>query len=235
MVASYHPYPINYPPLDGSLFLPELLEFNARHNPDIIFFVYDRPESDSPVSISHLEFYQACHRAAQEIRRSRAGTDKEVVALMANSDTLLYQTVFMGIIFAGLVPFPISPRNSAAAVINMMEKTNCHRLITTHHSLCSLVDGIKAGFVSKGAETVQPQIDEIPALKDLYPALIGGSQNEAFVPYPGSTVRSSENDTLLYMHSSGSTGFPKPIPMTNLSAIYWCLTCKFPKHPQRKS
>ncbi|OAX35330.1 acetyl-CoA synthetase-like protein [Rhizopogon vinicolor AM-OR11-026] len=236
MVTSYHPYPINYPPLDGSLFLPELLEFNARRNPDIIFFVYDRPESNNPVSISHLEFYQACHRAAQEIRQGRAGTDKEVVALIANSDTLLYQTVFMGIVFAGLIfglmiliaaifkPFPMSPRNSAAAVINMMEKTNCHRLITTHHALGSLIDGIKAGFVSKGAETVQPQIDEIPALKDLYPALIRGSQNEAFVPFPSPILRSSENDILLYMHSSGSTGFPKPIPMTNLSAIHWCLT-----------
>jgi hypothetical protein len=94
--------PANYPSLDGSLFLPELLEFNAQHNPDVTFFVYENPDSDDLVHISHLDFYQACHRAAQEIRPGRAG-DKEVVALMANSDTLLYQTVFMGIIFAGLV------------------------------------------------------------------------------------------------------------------------------------
>jgi acyl-CoA synthetase (AMP-forming)/AMP-acid ligase II len=95
--------PINCPPLDGSLFVPELLEFNAQHNPDVTFFVYDELDSSALVSISHLDFYQACHRAAHKIRPGRAGTDKEVVALMANSDTLLYQTVFMGIIFAGLV------------------------------------------------------------------------------------------------------------------------------------
>jgi acyl-CoA synthetase (AMP-forming)/AMP-acid ligase II len=94
--------PINCP-LDGSLFVPELVEFNAQHNPDVTFFVYDEPDSSALVSISHLDFYQACHRAAHKIRPGRAGTDKEVVALMANSDTLLYQTVFMGIIFAGLV------------------------------------------------------------------------------------------------------------------------------------
>jgi hypothetical protein len=100
MVAPGH-RAVNYPPLDGSLFLLELLEFNARHNPDVAFYVYDKPGSSDLVSISHLDFYQACHRAAHEIIRT--GTNKEVVALIGNSDTLLYQTVFMGMIFAGLI------------------------------------------------------------------------------------------------------------------------------------
>ncbi|KAG0691850.1 putative aminoadipate reductase [Suillus ampliporus] len=220
MVSSHH----TYPPLDGSLFLPQLLEFNAQHNSDVTFFVYDKPESNELVSISHLDFYQACHRAAQEIRPGRAGVDKEIVAVIGNADTLLYQTVFMGIIFAGLLPFPMSPRNSAAAVINMMQKTNCHRLITTRQSLGTLIDGIKADFVSQDTETSRLQLDEFPALKDLYPALVRGSPNEAFLTYPPPASRSSGNDILFYLHSSGSTGFPKPIPITNLTVIHWCLT-----------
>ena len=120
----------------------------------------------------------------------------------------------------------MSPRNSAEAVVNMMEKTNCRRLITTHHSLGSLIDGIKTGFVSQGTEMTQLQIDEVPALKDLYPTLVGDSSNEAFVPYPPPTSRPSENDILFYLHSSGSTGFPKPIPMTNLTTAHWCSTRK---------
>ncbi|OAX33021.1 acetyl-CoA synthetase-like protein, partial [Rhizopogon vinicolor AM-OR11-026] len=223
MVAS-RPSSVNYPPLDGSLFLPEMLEFNAQHNSDITFFVYDEPDSSDLVSISHLDFYQACHRAADKIRPGRAGTDKEVVALLGNFDTLLAQTVFMGVIFAGLVPFPMSPRNSAEAVVNMMEKTNCRRLITTHHSLGSLIDGIKTSFVSQGTDMTQLQIDEVPALKDLYPTFVRDLPNEAFVPYPLSTSRSSENDILFYLHSSGSTGFPKSIPMTNLTTTHWCST-----------
>jgi len=102
MVVVHRPESVNYPPLDGSLFLPELLEFNARNNPNVTFFVYDKPDSNDLVHISHWDFYQACHRAAQEIRPGRAG-DKEVVALMANSDTLLYHTVLMGIMLAGLI------------------------------------------------------------------------------------------------------------------------------------
>jgi hypothetical protein len=92
---------VNYPPLDGSLFLPELLEFNARHNSNVTFYIYDKPGSSDLVSISHLDFYQACHRAAHEIVHT--GAEKEVVALIGNSDTLLYQTVFVGMIFAGLI------------------------------------------------------------------------------------------------------------------------------------
>ncbi|KAG1855628.1 putative aminoadipate reductase [Suillus subalutaceus] len=226
MVSVYHRSHVNYPPLDGSLFLPELVEFNAQHNSDVTFFVYEKPDSNVLVSISHSDFYRACHRAAHAIRPASAGADREVVALIANSDTLLYQTVFMGIIFAGLVPFPMSPRNSAAAVTSMMQKTGCRRLITTQHSLASLIDRVKAGLVSSATQINQLQIDEIPSLNHLYPALVSGTPNAAIVPYssPLAGSPSSENDILFYLHSSGSTGFPKPIPMTNLTAIHWCIT-----------
>jgi acyl-CoA synthetase (AMP-forming)/AMP-acid ligase II len=103
MVAAHRLGSVNYPPLDGSLWLPELLEFNAQHNPDVTFYVYDEPDSSDLVSISHLDFYQASHRAAQKIGPGRAGADKEVVALLGNFDTLLFHTVFMGIMVAGLV------------------------------------------------------------------------------------------------------------------------------------
>ncbi|KAG1853286.1 acetyl-CoA synthetase-like protein [Suillus tomentosus] len=222
MVASCHRGCVNYPPLDGSLSLPQLVEFNAQHNSDVTFFVYDKPDSNDLVSISHSDFYRACHRAAQAIGPASAGADKEVVVLIANSDTLLYQTVFMGMIFAGLVPFLMSPRNSVAAVTSMMQKTKCRRLITTRHSLASLIDGVAAGFMSV-TQTKQLQIDEIPALTHLYPSLVSGTPDEAIVPYPSLGPPLSENDVLFYLHSSGSTGFPKPIPISNLTAIHWCL------------
>ena len=103
MIAAHPPGSVNYPPLDGSLLLPELLEFNAQHNPDVTFYVYDKPGSSDLVSISHLDFYQASLRAAQKLRPGHAGADKEVVALLGNFDALLFHTVFMGAIFAGLV------------------------------------------------------------------------------------------------------------------------------------
>ena len=122
----------------------------------------------------------------------------------------------------------MSSRNSAAAVINMMEKTKCRHLITTHHSLGSLIDGVKANPKYDDTKTSQLQIDEIPILRDLYPSLVRGSSNEAFVSYPPPALRSSRDDILFYLHSSGSTGFPKPIPISNISIIHWCTFRKPP-------
>jgi hypothetical protein len=108
----------------------------------------------------------------------------------------------------------------------MMQKTKCRRLITTHRTLGPLINGIQTDFASHATETSKLQIDEFPALKDLYPALVRGSPNEAFVPFPSPVSRPSENDILYYLHSSGSTGFPKPIPITNLTAVHWCISGK---------
>jgi len=130
-------------------------------------------------------------------------------------------------IITAFKPFPISPRNSAAAVVGMMEKTKCRRLITTHHTLGSLIGEIKTSFLTRDTtEAGQLQVDEVPILRDLYPTLVMDAPNESFVPYPLPILRPSKHDVLFYLHSSGSTGFPKPIPMTNLTAIHWCSSRK---------
>lgn len=97
---------LSYPPLDGSLFFHQLLEYNAQHNPDHSFFVYPSHEGTSQVElckISHLEFYRACQRTAHVVRPGRQEQSREVVAIMANCDSILYQALFMGIIYAGLI------------------------------------------------------------------------------------------------------------------------------------
>ncbi|KAG1898857.1 uncharacterized protein F5891DRAFT_954937, partial [Suillus fuscotomentosus] len=55
---------------------------------------------------------------------------------------------------------------------------------------------------------------------ELYPALVRGSPNGALLPYPPSALRSSGNVVTFCMHSSGSTGFPKPIPISNVTVIH---------------
>ena len=96
-----HSARLSYPPLDGSLLFPELLEYNAQHNPDHPYFVY--PSDNGVRKISHLEFYRACQRVAHAVRPGRQGNDREVVVIIVNCDTILYQALFMGIIYAGLI------------------------------------------------------------------------------------------------------------------------------------
>ncbi|KAI6042372.1 hypothetical protein EDC04DRAFT_2528839, partial [Pisolithus marmoratus] len=92
-----------YPPVDGSLFVTEMLEYNVQHNPDHPFFVYPDETSKELRSISTLEFYRACQRVAHTVRPGRQGQDREVVGIVANVDCILYQALFMGIIHSGLI------------------------------------------------------------------------------------------------------------------------------------
>lgn len=82
------------------------------------------------------EFTRASHRVAHIVRPLRQGAPQEIIAIIASTTTILYITLIDGIIRAGIVvspsfrglptritshtfqPFPISPRNSPAAVIS---------------------------------------------------------------------------------------------------------------------
>lgn len=99
-----------------------------------------------------------------------------------------------------------------------MKKTNCHRIVATQDTLQELIMGVKDEFATSG--TAQPQIDEVPALSELYPILGKETIEDPFEEYP-SAVRSPITAMAAYLHSSGSTGMPKPIPQTYETFIAW--------------
>ena len=91
-----------YPPLDGTVLTPNLLDFNIDHNAELTAFVF----SDSPGSvtkISYLEYGRAAHRVGHAVRPGRTGLEGQVVAVIANLDTLLYAALVAGLIRAGIV------------------------------------------------------------------------------------------------------------------------------------
>ncbi|EPQ53300.1 acetyl-CoA synthetase-like protein [Gloeophyllum trabeum ATCC 11539] len=208
------------PALDGTLSFESVVDFHLAHNADHTYAVFPAADTASETSkVSFLGWGRAVHRAAYRLRPSKNHGKGEVVALIANCDTLLYTAVLMGMIRGGLTPFPISPRNSGPAVCSMLEKTNCHRLVVTSSSVQGLIHATKAELDSKRYDL---QVEEIPALKDLFPDL--GNEDSSsgdFEPYP-SLERLSPDDVLIYIHSSGSTGFPKPIAQTVRIIKDWC-------------
>ncbi|RDB20739.1 Non-canonical non-ribosomal peptide synthetase FUB8 [Hypsizygus marmoreus] len=208
------------PPIDGSVTIPESIEFHWKHNAELPIFVFNRDGSDEVTEISYLEFGRACHRVAHHVRPRREGKDGEVVAFIALADTIVYQAITVGLMRAGLVPFPISPRNTPAAVAHLLKKTSCHRLITTTVTLKSLVDGVKSELSTEDP-TFELIVEDIPSLAELYPKIGKETVDDAFEPYPQYTVRPPMTDVAIYLHSSGSTGFPKAIPQTHLILTHW--------------
>ncbi|KAL1718570.1 hypothetical protein EV715DRAFT_291179 [Schizophyllum commune] len=212
-----------YVPLEENVSIPTAVDFHLKHNPDHAFYVFAEPDG-TVRKITYLEFARAAHRAAHALRpvlegekASREGEDGAVVAVIALSDTILYHAITVGLMKAGLVPFPISPRLSPAAVANLMRASNCHRLIATQQTLQTLISGIEKEL---GADHAL-KVDEMPVLDLIYPHLAEEKATDAFEPYPEVSSPKKPEDMELYLHSSGSTGFPKAIGHTYASLAGW--------------
>ncbi|KZP19617.1 acetyl-CoA synthetase-like protein [Athelia psychrophila] len=210
-----HPSAV-YPPLDGSILLPSLADFNLQHNASRPAFVYSEVVG-SLTEISFLEFGRAAHRAAHCVRPAQEGPQGEVVAIFASVDLLLYETLIAGLMRAELVPFLISPRNSAQAVAEMLQKSGCHRILTSHALLGDLMAQIAALISPEHSLSIQ----EVPTLAQCYPFLGHETAAGAFTPYPSPSAPPEMDGLVLIQHTSGSTGHPRPIWQTNRAMLGW--------------
>ncbi|KIJ16095.1 hypothetical protein PAXINDRAFT_11135 [Paxillus involutus ATCC 200175] len=179
-------------------------------------FMYANETAPGTTEISFLEFGRTAHRVAHMLRPSRQGPDGQVVMVIATTDTILHHAVVAGISMAGLVPFPVSSRNSAAAIVNMMKKTNCSWIVTLAHAHRALVNAI-----CQESEGTQLTLDELPTLACAFPKLGKEVAADPFDPYPPPAKRPELHSPAIYVHSSGSTGPRKPIAHSHQFQIHW--------------
>ncbi|KAJ3555456.1 hypothetical protein NM688_g2570 [Phlebia brevispora] len=207
-----------FPPLDGSIpVLPGLLDFHAQYNPNEPYAKFPSQSGTGITSISFHELSRATHKIAHILRPNREGTDGQVVGVLIHCDVILYAAVILGIV----QPFPISPRNSAAAVANMLDQTSS-RWVISQEPLSSLVQETRAEL-EKNHRSLR--VDALPNLYDIFPTIRGSNSvdSDSFVPYPSASRRPRE-DVVIYLHSSGSTGFPTAVPHTDITILDWCKT-----------
>lgn len=98
----------------------------------------------------------------------------------------------------------------------MMKKTNCSRIVTLGHAHKALIDGIRREY--EGAELT---VFELPTLRYAFPKLGKEVTADPFTPYPPASKRPDLDSPAIYIHSSGSTGFPKPIAHSHRIQIQW--------------
>ncbi|PBK87982.1 acetyl-CoA synthetase-like protein [Armillaria gallica] len=175
------------PPLDGSLTYPKIFDYNAQHSPHHpVFQFFDQ---DHIHKVTWSEVTKAIHAAGRIALESVPRTDSTpVVGVLANADGITFLTVIAGIIRAGYTAFPISTRNSPAAVAYLLKSTGCKNLF-------------ELARMQNGINTIP-----MPTFEDLY--LKNDSE-------PLSHVRPDWEQLALIVHSSGSTRFPRPIPYTH--------------------
>jgi acyl-coenzyme A synthetase/AMP-(fatty) acid ligase len=214
-----------------TLAFPELVDYHLAHNPDSTYAIFPgKNVGDEPSHISLLEFGRAAQRFARAVYPGAPVNHGAVVAFIANCDTLMYMSAIVGLIRAGFTvssfflvrrvyrglmigqAFPISHSNSPATISSMLRKISSHRLIATTASLGSLLEDVKNELA---ASDYALEIQELPAFPDIYPHFTHETVQDPFEPIALPSRDTYINGIVLYLHTSGTTGFPKIIPWTH--------------------
>jgi thioester reductase-like protein len=189
--------------------LDELLRHRAATMADTPIAAYPTsaaPDSYERHTARQLDEYatRAAHRYREAFGHRERNSPPRVVALLAASD-LDYLVALFALGRLGLTPLLLSTRLSPEAIASLLEKTGCNEIV---HS--------------------PPHRDKIDAINALRPAspikaapLCSDYQTGPVVDIRVDLDPEFETTTACnILHSSGSTGFPKPIRNIHKNYIY---------------
>ncbi|KAJ7171157.1 acetyl-CoA synthetase-like protein [Mycena filopes] len=208
--STFHPAP-----LDHDLSIPELYKHHALNSPTHPVFMYSDVDAGTTTFITYREAWAGISKAAamvsQHISKSRSTPAKNssmVIAVLAQSDSLSYIYLLIAIMSLGHTAFPMSPRNNAEATAHLLEKTGASYIFTnTEGTSPSLVKDAVALLSKQGVH-----VEIFPMAQ--YEELLSATDVEAADLPP-----IHADDTVLILHSSGTTAFPKPIKITKKGLI----------------
>ncbi|OAT01333.1 ochratoxin A non-ribosomal peptide synthetase, variant [Blastomyces dermatitidis ER-3] len=130
-----------------------------------------------------------------------ARSNHETLAYMGAND-IRYAAFILACSKVGHVPLLISPRNSVEASRHLLEETGCSKFVYS-------VERERQVNELRSADP-SIQVWTVPDLWDVF-------TNSEVVPYEavGKQHRGPEDEVAAIIHSSGTTGMPKPVPLTH--------------------
>ncbi|KIY70429.1 NRPS-like enzyme [Cylindrobasidium torrendii FP15055 ss-10] len=205
-------------PLDGSLNFAELFEYNAHHSPHHPWIRYAIEATPGKChDITWGEGIKAIRSAAE--RASKAVNDlpsqPHVVGILAATDSITYITTTAGIMGSGNVPFPISSRNSPAAVAHLLKQTNISVLYVSNDPGSQTLAHLSLKELGENNVVLL----SMPTYSELYHA-----SNEA---PPLKPAHRDPESAAMILHSSGTTRFPSPITLSNSYLVFGGLSHTF--------
>ncbi|THU87157.1 acetyl-CoA synthetase-like protein [Dendrothele bispora CBS 962.96] len=206
------------PPLDGSASVLQMLDWHYDHS--------SSHPGNAIRTVTWKETVEAVYTGAKLIRNrvqrglgsvnSDNDIDGQVVGILSYSDSIPYSTTMFSVVRANFVLFPISPRNSPQAVAYLIQKVGVkHMLVGFDQSMQELmersVEFLKTEYGYRDDQI--PATSMMPLFEDLY-LENGLDRGIEKIREEIPLKRQQPQDIQFYLHSSGSTAFPKPIAYT---------------------
>ncbi|KAJ6475669.1 hypothetical protein DFH09DRAFT_446189 [Mycena vulgaris] len=200
------------PSVDGSLL--QSFEFHATTNPHHPLFRYDSASaSEGYEDITWRQAVTMFDTTAKIIRGRLGGggtvdcTPPPVVGILASTSAILYASLIFGTIRAGCTVFPLSTRNSDIAIAHLIAESGVKYLLVSQDAHMQEI-ARKANTILH-SKNVHINIVPIPT----YEEISTDERSDLDALPPVQTI--DDERVIIIAHSSGSTSFPKVIPLTH--------------------
>ncbi|KAI0100582.1 hypothetical protein GGR51DRAFT_352559 [Nemania sp. FL0031] len=193
------------PPTDaGTRMLPALVDEIADSDPNRILYSIAKTSdpSDGFLDISASAFSRAVNRCAWYLKEHLGPSDDFPVVTYIGPQDVIYAILVLACNKTGYAPLFNSPRNSLDIHLHLLKTTDCKVFLFPPNFPLPVIKDILA---ARPMRTL-----EIPGLQHW---LEDGTDVPLF-PYT-KTFTQARSDPFVLLHTSGSTGLPKPITLTH--------------------